>query len=96
MKRFIETKEADKLMNEKIFTLTIGDVISDILNDDAVSFIKIIDQQSEDWDVTIEAFKYFLEQVMIFIQEGEEDGVLSFDNNVRRFVELMKLKYSKQ
>jgi len=69
MTQFRFTKEAAELMNAPLPISKMGDVIQYIDNDDAVSFIKIIDQQAEDWDVTSEAFKYFLEEIVNVVQK---------------------------
>lgn len=95
MKQFRETKEAKLLAETLVANITFGDVIGDIHNDDAVNVIKIIDESAEDWDVTHEAFQYFLKQLMTGISEGifEEDEWITDD--FKRLMKLAELKLSK-
>lgn len=97
-KQYRFTKEAQKIQEKKIIDLrvTVEDMINWIPLDDTVGVIKILDQSAEDWSVTEEAFKYFLSQIMLAIQDGDVLDESFYDRDLKRFVRLVNLKLEKK
>jgi hypothetical protein len=96
MKQFRDTKEGKALLNRNVVQLEMGDVLSMIHFDESVGLIKIIDESAEDWDVTHEAFQYFLKQIMSGIKDGAFDRDEWITEDLKRLMKLMELKLSKK
>ena len=78
-KQFRFSKEAEKLLKQSVnisTTISVSnalDVIDQVCNIDKIpNIIKIIDQNSEDWGVTEECFRYFAEEMLKFEEDVEE------------------------
>jgi hypothetical protein len=97
MKQFRDTKEGKALLNRTVVQLDLSDVVGDMIHpDDAVNVIKIIDESAEDWDVTRDAFNYFLSQIMAGIKSGAFDNNEWITDDLKRLMKLTDIKLSKK
>lgn len=78
-KQFRFSKDAEKLKNKKIdiaTSISVADalrVIEQACNVDKIpDIIKIIDQESEDWGVTEECFRYFAEEILKYGEDYDD------------------------
>ena len=85
MTQFRYTKEGEKLLNavyRRTEEETYADVINNIPFDARVDFIRLLDEDSEDWGITEQLFLYFAEQIMLEDAEIFDSGTIEIINRL--------------